>query len=185
MAATLHLWSVTGLAEIYWLADWGEAANHGLRELLRLPEFPVLPRDRGEGDDSLWWKWPAVQKFLEGTQSRPLVWIDDDLRYAPDVVDAVQARTPPTLLVAPQVHLGLTPKQLEQVRTIPGLSSSVIILLVAGWSRTFDIQRRCDHDSCAGNRRTTAALRVEALTVIHVKDSACLCESLHPCSCRS
>lgn len=131
----------TRLAEVHWLTTWGHDANTSLRHLVELPELPVAGAPPGwtgsYADDNVsaevsgshaevsaaaadpltghWWKFDVVRALVAQEPSRPLVWIDDDLRHEREVQDWMRARSD-CLLVAPQTATGLTAVEVEQVQ---------------------------------------------------------------------
>ncbi|MGY1672175.1 hypothetical protein [Geodermatophilus sp. SYSU D00710] len=125
--AAVQRWHNQRLAEIRWLADWGDDANGELRELLDLPEFEVVKRPVELDEDRLrrsvgadfgrpavgrWWKFDAVLEFVVRRPDRPIVWLDDDLRFELGVQRWMREHTK-SLLIAPSLHLGLSPRQLR------------------------------------------------------------------------
>lgn len=102
-----------GAVEVRWLTTWAREANDGLRELLELPAFPVAGEPEYAG---AWWKLPCAVRAAE--EDRPLIWTDDDLdasvaarRWAADVG---------VLAIAPDPAIGLTPADLDAIRTFCG-----------------------------------------------------------------
>lgn len=121
VVAAIREWHERALAEIRWLADWGDLANGDLRALLSLPEFPVVPAAATPPPDrpwrqtdqrAPWWKFDAVKALIAEEPGRPLLWVDDDLRFDRAVAKWMQENTT-SLLVTPHTHLGLTPKHLR------------------------------------------------------------------------
>lgn len=127
--ARLH---TAGAVECRWLTTWGEAANAELRRVLGLPHLDVVatphvarPVRAGGGvafhgagaapDDGEWWKLAAVRALVAAAPGRPLVWTDDDLRHHPEAVAWVRRHGPPSLLVAPRPHEGLTRGALSDI----------------------------------------------------------------------
>jgi hypothetical protein len=125
----------SGLAEVRWLTTWGGHANGELRELLGLPELPVvaerpslaaaLPDDavvsgaasHGDavGDHGPWWKLAAVQAVVEAEPDRVLVWTDDELRYQIEATWWVADHVRRSLLLSPPPRVGLPPRLLRQI----------------------------------------------------------------------
>lgn len=103
----------SGRVEIRWLTTWAHDANRSLRQLLELPEFPVA----GEPDYAgAWWKLPCAVRAAG--EKRPLIWTDDDLDYS----DTARrwAADLGTLTIAPDPAVGLTPADLDAIRTSCG-----------------------------------------------------------------
>ena len=124
------------LVDVQWLTTWGHEANDELRQLLRLPVFTVAGTspDRPAPDDAAatthgavtgraapdpltgtWWKFDVVRVIVAGHPGRRIVWTDDDLRAVPDAEDWMREHTT-CLLIAPDLHEGLTPAHLEAIR---------------------------------------------------------------------
>jgi hypothetical protein len=125
-----------GAVDIHWLTTWSHEANEELRELLRLPAFAVAGTspDRATPGDAArtthgevaghaapdpltgaWWKFDVVRDIVAGQPGRRIVWTDDDLRAVPDVQEWMREHTT-CLLVAPDMHEGLTPSHLDEIR---------------------------------------------------------------------
>lgn len=104
-----------GRAQIRWHTTWQESAND-LGAELGLPEFSVLaaPEFTNNATRHSWWKLPGALRVLD--EERPLVWTDDDAtvgRILPTLHDWLCES--PNLLIAPRLHLGLTPKHLAAI----------------------------------------------------------------------
>ncbi len=100
----------SGMVEIRWLTTWGHDANRSLRHLLELPEFPVA----GEpAYAEAWWKLPCAVRAAQ--DERPLIWTDDDLDYS-EPARAWAAKLD-ALTIAPEPTVGLTPADLDAIRT--------------------------------------------------------------------
>jgi hypothetical protein len=120
---------VSAGVEVRWLTTWGHEANASLRALLELPRFEVagtMPVDPvgaeaggyGSGDGrsgGTWWKADVVRRVVEAEPDRALLWTDDDLAQEPSARAWVQEHVSRSLLLAPQTHLGLTPKHLRRI----------------------------------------------------------------------
>lgn len=117
----------SGLADVVWLTTWLEDANASLAPLLGLPRLPVLPRPdvaarsphgflgRRSATAARWWKLAAAQRALDPQPRRPFVWTDDDLDLQDDARTWAQQRPGPSLLLAPDTAVGLTPDHLETI----------------------------------------------------------------------
>ncbi len=126
VVATIRRWHESGLADVRWLADWGEAANDELRRLTGLPALPVidnkldiqsdmpaLNQDQNEWPYT-WWKLKAVQALVAAEPHRPVVWLDDELRDYPRLITELRTRYKVHAL-GPNRHLGLSPRQLREI----------------------------------------------------------------------
>lgn len=100
----------SGAVEIRWLTTWAHDANDGLRELLDLPAFPVAGEPEYAG---AWWKLPCAERAAE--ENRPLIWTDDDLDYSGTA--RRWAADTGILAIAPDPSAGLTPADLDTIRT--------------------------------------------------------------------
>ncbi len=133
--ATIRRWQESGLADVRWLADWGEAANNQLRRLTGLPAFPVIqnplgtqaPKGTDQGQDEWpygWWKYIAVRALAAAEPRRPIVWLDDELRDDPRLLTELRERYN-VYALGPNKHLGLSPRQLRQVEGFLGSAHPV------------------------------------------------------------
>lgn len=124
------------VADVQWLTTWGHDANRSLRHLLGMPELPVAGTytDAGQPDrissgadshaeaapaapDQLtgrWWKFDVVRRLVHTEPERPLVWLDDDLLGATDMVAWTRDHAT-ALLVVPDPGPGLVADDLEPV----------------------------------------------------------------------
>lgn len=123
-----------GLAEIRWHTTWRHDAVTVIAPLLGLPEFPVEYAPEvdapfgwaGSGENyrfEAWWKLPAAERELEA--GRRLIWTDDDLEHYSWRANRTYLPAPlgasgNTLLIAPQVRLGLTPKHVASISDFIG-----------------------------------------------------------------
>lgn len=103
------------LVDIIWHTTWQHDANEVSR-VFGLPEFPVLDAPEFEAWDRRkaqgWWKQAPVQRHLDSTAA-PTLWTDDDLNMG----WADKMSSPHGLkVIAPNLHTGLTPKHLRQIR---------------------------------------------------------------------
>jgi hypothetical protein len=101
-----------GAVECRWLTTWGDDANEGLRRLLGLPAFDVVPVP---GETREWWKLAAARALLAREPRRRLVWTDDELGRHPEAVAWARGRRAPSLLLSPRPEAGLTPRDLREV----------------------------------------------------------------------
>lgn len=136
VVARVRRW--TEVADVRWLTTWGHDANRSLRHLVDLPELPVAGTyDDTEGSpdrlpsgtdahaemapaapDALtgrWWKFDVVRRLVRADPGRPLVWLDDDLLGAADMVAWVREHAAAVLLVTPDPASGLSPQELDAV----------------------------------------------------------------------
>ena len=135
VTAAVRGWHDNGLADVRWLTTWADDANGDLRAVLGLPEFPVAGSpplvpgttavaagshaavsSRSYTDDSGWWKLSAVKRLVAADPTRPVVWLDDDLRWETGALSWFRKNVR-GLALAPHTHLGLTPKLLATVDT--------------------------------------------------------------------
>ncbi len=136
VVATIRRWHESGLADVRWLADWGDAANRELRRLTGLPAFPVIESQLGaEGaapalnqDQSEWpygwWKDKAVQALVAAEPHSAIVWLDDELRDNPRLLTELRTRYK-VYALGPNGHLGLSPRQLREIEQF--LSSARLV----------------------------------------------------------
>lgn len=124
------------VTDVHWLTTWGHDANRSLRHLVDLPELPVagtydddqddwVPPDADShaeaapaGPDELtgqWWKFDVVRRLVRADPERPLVWLDDDLAVASDMVAWTREHATASLLVAPDPGSGLVSHDLDAV----------------------------------------------------------------------
>ena len=129
----LRRWHTAGLCEIRWLTTWLHEAPRDLSRLLELPPYAVMagrplsdtaPSPKGalsHGEatgraarDALtgkWWKADLVFEQLRAEPTRPVLWIDDELRFDKNLRAHLMA-TADCLLIGPQRFHGLTPQDL-------------------------------------------------------------------------
>lgn len=134
------------VSDVQWLTTWGHDANRSLRHLLGMPELPVAGSyddersDAGQPDpapagsdahaevapaapDQLtgrWWKFDVVRRLVHDDPGRPLVWLDDDLLGALDMMAWTREHASASLLVAPDLGSGLVGADLDAVDAFLG-----------------------------------------------------------------
>ncbi len=101
----------------WWLTSWDQQTRDSMDPFVgrSWPALATATTAAGEG----WWKWDAVQAWLDqGNVSRRLVWCDDHLS-PPARRDTIRQRLHDrgvdTLLIAPDTSVGLTPQHLEEI----------------------------------------------------------------------
>ena len=114
----------SGRVEIQWLTTWTTDADRLLAEPMGLPRG-LVTHARADaaptgfagvfGGRSGWWKLTAAQAVAQAEPDRRIVWIDDDLAVqAADTGEWLAAR-PHVLVVAPDLFVGLTHDQLDEI----------------------------------------------------------------------
>jgi len=94
---------VRRLAEMFepvWCTAWRDGAHHAFWEILELAQTPEWPSVSWEG-----MKLPAI---LAMAGDRPWAFIDDDIAYELDHLDAPLPAAPEHLLVQPDSFVGMT-----------------------------------------------------------------------------
>ncbi len=114
----------SGRVEIQWLTTWTTDADRLLAEPMGLPRG-LKTHARADaaptgflgvfGGSSGWWKLTAAKEVAEAEPDRRIVWIDDDLAAQADDTGDWLAAHPHVLVVAPDLHVGLTHEQLDRV----------------------------------------------------------------------
>jgi hypothetical protein len=111
----------SGAVEVRWLTTWANGANGELRELLGLPEFElVAPHPKRSkmtqmAKRGVWWKRPlALSAMAELGPDARIIWTDDDLRLAPNLVSSLAKVG--VLAIAPDTRLGITPLELDRIK---------------------------------------------------------------------
>ena len=114
----------SGRVEIHWLTTWTTNADRLLAEPMGLPRglkthapFDATPTGflgqlRGQ---SGWWKLAAAREVAEAEPDRRIVWIDDDLAEQAADTGEWLAANPHVLVVAPDLFVGLTHAQLDEI----------------------------------------------------------------------
>ena len=114
----------SGRVEIQWLTTWAEDADRLLAEPMGLPRG--LKAHGREGADPTgfsgelrgqagWWKLAAARAVAEAEPDRRIIWIDDDLAEQAADTGAWLAAHPHVLVVAPDLFVGLTHEQLDEI----------------------------------------------------------------------
>ena len=113
-----------GRVEIQWLTTWAEKADELLAEPMGLPRGLRVHAREGVASTGFtgqlrgasgWWKLAVAREVARAEPGRRIVWIDDDLAVqAGDVVEWLGAH-PHVLVVAPDLFVGLTHEQLDEV----------------------------------------------------------------------
>lgn len=98
-----------GLAEIRWLTSWGKDAREQLAPAIGLDDF-LTARDAA-WDPS---KDTVAKDIAVACPNRPVVWIDDEVKFYSMHDKAFWAQRPRTLLVQPKNNLSR--EDLEQMR---------------------------------------------------------------------
>lgn len=109
----LWLKSLLPKVEPYYCSTRRSHSHKVIGETLGLPEFDWLDYDVFGARDTNEARRLAVQTFLP---ERSLVWIDDDLAQAEfEWAEQRSATGTPTLLIKPDVKLGIEPHHMEEV----------------------------------------------------------------------
>ena len=124
ITARLRSWHESGRIEIRWLTTWASDADRLLAEPMGLPRG-LTTYERPEfgpsgfagpwGGRSGWWKLDVARSVAEAEPDRRIVWIDDDLAEQAADTGEWLAANPHVLVVAPDLLVGLTHEQLDQV----------------------------------------------------------------------
>ncbi|WNV74112.1 HAD domain-containing protein [Geodermatophilus sp. DSM 44513] len=114
----------SGRVELQWLTTWTTDADRLLAEPMGLPRGLVThARDDAAptgfagslGGRAGWWKLTAARAVVEAEPDRRVVWVDDDLaEQAADTGEWLAANRH-VLVIAPDLRLGLTHEQLDEV----------------------------------------------------------------------
>jgi membrane-associated protease RseP (regulator of RpoE activity) len=114
----------SGRVEIQWLTTWAEKADELLAEPMGLPRGLRTHAREGVASTGFsgqlrglsgWWKLAAAMQVAEAEPGRRIVWIDDDLSEQADDVVGWLGANPHVLVVAPDLFVGLTHEQLDQI----------------------------------------------------------------------
>jgi hypothetical protein len=92
--------------ELVWASGWEDKANYYLPLLLGLPELPHISFDVAPSSGSAHWKLAAMEAFAG---ERAIAWVDDN--FDDSCYEWAERRSPPTLLVPTESHLGLEEAQ--------------------------------------------------------------------------
>jgi len=116
----------SGRVEIQWLTTWAENADLLLAEPMGLPRGLRVHVREGAASTGFsgelrggsgWWKLAAARELALAEPGRRIVWIDDDLaQQADDVVEWLGAH-PHVLVVAPDLFVGLTHEQIDEIES--------------------------------------------------------------------
>jgi hypothetical protein len=124
VSARLRELHESGRVEIQWLTTWAENADQLLAEPMGLPRGLRVHTREGFTSTGFsgrlagaagWWKLDAAREVALAEPDRRIVWIDDDLaQQADDVIEWLGAN-PHVLVVAPDLFIGLTHEQLDEI----------------------------------------------------------------------
>ena len=124
ITARLRKLHESGRVEIQWLTTWTTDADRLLAEPMGLPRGLVTHARADSaptgflgplGGRASWWKLAAARAVAEAEPDRRIVWVDDDLaEQAADTGEWLAAH-PHVLVVAPELLVGLTHEQLDQI----------------------------------------------------------------------
>lgn len=122
--------------QLVWLTTWEEDANRYLSPRFSWPRLPTATSsllrtpDINPGfcplsDESRWWKAAVLRKLLAASSaaaSHPpaLVWVDDELNDQSEASDWARTLPLPVFCVSPLPSEGLTPDQLEEIKSFVG-----------------------------------------------------------------
>ncbi|MGY1606376.1 HAD domain-containing protein [Geodermatophilus sp. SYSU D00700] len=114
----------SGRVEIQWLTTWTTDADRLLAEPMGLPRG-LRTHARGDsaptgflgvfGGASGWWKLEIAREVASSEPDRRIVWIDDDLAEQAEDTGDWLAANPHVLVVAPDLYVGLTHEQLDEI----------------------------------------------------------------------
>jgi hypothetical protein len=114
----------SGRVEIQWLTTWTTDADRLLAEPMGLPRG-LETHARADaaptgflgrfGARAGWWKLAAARAVAEAEPDRRIVWIDDDLAEQAAETGEWLAAHPRVLVVAPDLFVGLTHAQLDEI----------------------------------------------------------------------
>jgi HAD domain in Swiss Army Knife RNA repair proteins len=114
----------SGRVEIQWLTTWAGDADRLLAEPMGLPRGLRTHMRQGAaptgfggafGGLSGWWKLDLARQVAEENPDRRIVWVDDDLAVqAADTGEWLAVR-PHVLVIAPELSVGLTHAQLDEI----------------------------------------------------------------------
>jgi hypothetical protein len=124
LTARLRELHESGRVEIQWLTTWTMNADRLLAEPMGLPRG-LKTHARADaaptgflgplGGAAGWWKLDVARHVAEAEQARRIVWIDDDLAEQAAETGEWLATNPHVLVVAPDLFVGLTHEQLDEV----------------------------------------------------------------------
>ncbi|MFJ5696970.1 HAD domain-containing protein [Arthrobacter sp. NPDC093139] len=101
-----------------WLTSWEELAPAVLCPVTGLDggDWPVLTAD-GAGSGADWWKLEAIQADVEFSRPERIIWVDDQLAFEGRAQSWARILRGRALLVSPDPRRGLSPGELEAIRT--------------------------------------------------------------------
>ncbi|SFL38206.1 HAD domain-containing protein [Geodermatophilus ruber] len=114
----------SGRVEIQWLSTWAGDADRLLAEPMGLPRgLKVHAREEAAptgflgvfGGQAGWRKLDLARAVAEAEPDRRIVWIDDDLAMQAADTGGWLAAHPHVLVVAPDLFVGLTHEQLDEI----------------------------------------------------------------------
>lgn len=98
--------------ELVWCSGWEDRANDYLPFALGLPgPLPLIAFDDFDRPPAAHWKLAGIDAYAGA--ERPLAWVDD--AHDPRCDDWARARQAPTLLLATDPAVGLTPGHVAQL----------------------------------------------------------------------
>jgi HAD domain in Swiss Army Knife RNA repair proteins len=124
ITARLRELHVCGRVEIHWLTTWAENADELLAEPMGLPRGLRVHARPDAGPTGFsgvlrgasgWWKLDMARAVAEAEPDRRIVWIDDDLAEQAEDTGDWLAANPHVLVVAPDLFVGLTHEQLDEI----------------------------------------------------------------------
>jgi hypothetical protein len=124
VTARLASWHEAGRVELQWLTTWTTDADRLLAEPMGLPRGLVTHGREDAaptgflgplGGRAGWWKLTAAQRVAEAEPDRRIVWVDDDLAEQAADTGEWLAANPHVLVVAPDLLVGLTHEQLDEI----------------------------------------------------------------------
>lgn len=96
------------------MTSWGDGARSDVAPILGLVDFPVLGELTSTNGRRAWTKLSVVERnVVPGTR---FAWIDDDLTQAQQRRVAQRYGAEHVLLIRPAPSVGITVKQLDEVR---------------------------------------------------------------------
>ena len=116
----------SGRVEIQWLTTWAENADLLLAEPMGLPRGLRVHVREGVASTGFsgelrggsgWWKLAAARELALAEPGRRIVWIDEDLAQQADDVAEWLGANPHVLVVAPDLFVGLTHEQIDEIES--------------------------------------------------------------------
>ena len=113
----------SGRVELQWLTTWTTDADRLLADPMGLPRG-LRTHARGDAPTGFlglfrgvagWWKLAVAREVAAAEPDRRIVWIDDDLAEQAADTGEWLAANPHVLVVAPDLMIGLTHEQLDEV----------------------------------------------------------------------